>query len=119
MPTTKLSAARSIAKALRPSEDSLDQSILQSAKLVTSIIEARLQTGVAAEVGHDAFMSATAGLVALREARDHVVACHKQLTSTRDAYALDPNDVGCTIRKFPGGADEAAPVSYLSRVQAA
>jgi hypothetical protein len=118
MPTTKLSAARSIAKALRPSEDTIDTSILSNVKLVASIIEGRLQTGVAAEVGHDAFMSATASLAALREARDHVVTCHKQLTQVRETMDLDPDGVGCTIRKLPGVTDESS-VSYLPQAQIA
>lgn len=116
MPSKKLIAARNIAKSLRPSEDSLDASILHNAQLVISIVEARLETGVAAEVGHDAFMSASAGLSALSEARDHLVACHQQLAATRDTQGLSPSDVGCTLSKL---ADRGGTVAYLPQSDAA
>ena len=99
MRSTKLSAARNIAKALGPSEETIDTSIIRSAQLVITIVEGRLQSGVAAEVGHDAFMSASAGLAALAEARDHVVTCHKQLTGVRDAQGFDEGLVGCTPKR--------------------
>ena len=98
MPTQKIASARSIAKALRPSEDTIDSSIVRAANLVASIAEARLQSGVAAEVGHEAFMHAAAGLQALSDARDHVVACHRQLANVRDAQNIDPSEAGCTLK---------------------
>lgn len=115
MRSNKLSAARNIAKALRPFEDGIDASILRNAQLVTSIVEGRLQTGVAAEVGHDAFMSATAALAALRDARDQAVTCHRQLAATRDVYALDPSDVGCTLKIARDGSDETVAYFPQSR----
>jgi hypothetical protein len=116
MRSTKLTAARNIAKALRPSEDMIDTSIVRNAELVIAIVEGRLQSGVAAEVGHDAFMSATAGLAALREAREHVVTCHKQLTAVRDAQALDPGQVGCTLKPAGQLSDQ---VAYLPQARRA
>jgi hypothetical protein len=116
MRSNKLSAARNIAKALRPSEDTIDTSIVRNAQLVISIVEGRLQSGVAAEVGHDAFMSASAGLAALAEARNHVVTCHQQLTSVRDTQGFDESQVGCTPKRAAHGESE---VSYLPAVRSA
>jgi hypothetical protein len=119
MPSTKLSSARNIAKNLRPSEDIIDASILRNVQLVASIIEARLETGVAAEVGHDAFMSASAGLAALRRARDHVVNCHRQLAATRDSQGLSPHAVGCTLDKVLPKAAAEASVAFLPQARSA
>ncbi len=98
MPTQKIAAARAIAKALRPSEDMIDTSIVNAANLIATIAEARLQSGVAAETGHDAFMRAAASLQALSDARDHVVACHRELAGVRDVQGIDPGEAGCTIK---------------------
>jgi len=102
----ELGAARRIAKALRPSEDTLDTSIVASATLIASIAQARLDAGLAAEIGHDALMSAAAGMASLAQARDHVVTCHRQLAGVRDTRGMEPHDVGCTIGKY---ADPAKP----------
>jgi hypothetical protein len=118
MRSNKLSAARSIAKSLRPSEDTIDTSIVRNAQLVISIVEGRLQSGVAAEVGHDAFMSASAGLAALAQARDHVITCHKQLTSVRDAQGLDEGFVGCTPKRA-AQEQEQSEVAYLPAARSA
>lgn len=96
MPTHKLAAARAIGRALRSSEDTLDTSIANVARLVASIAEGRLQAGVAAQTGHDAFMQASATLTTLSQARDHVVSCHRQLERVRDVQGIDPEPAGCT-----------------------
>lgn len=108
MPTQKIAAARAIAKALRPSEDTIDTSIATAANLIATIVDARLKAGVAPEIGHDAFMRAAASLAALTEARDQVVACHKQLAVTRDIQGIDPSEAGCTI-KVPAGRLSVIP----------
>jgi hypothetical protein len=116
MRSTKLDAARNIAKALRPSEDTIDTSIIRNAQLVISIVEGRLQTGVAAETGHEAFMSAAAGMAALAEARDHTINCHKLLVPVRDAQGLDESQVGCTPKLASSSANE---VAYLRTAHSA
>jgi len=98
MPTQKIAAARAIAKALRPSEDTIDTSIVRAANLIATIAGARLESGVAAEVGHEAFMHASASLHALSDARDHVIACHRELAGTRDMQGIDPGEAGCTLK---------------------
>lgn len=104
----KLKAARGIAKALGPSEDTVDNSIICNAELLISIVRGRLETGVAPQVGHKAFLQASAGLASLAKAREHIVACHAELAVTRDENHLTPRSVGCTLGKAPepnGSAD--------------
>lgn len=110
----KIAAARGIARALRPSEDNIDSSIVTTARLVASLVEARLQSGVAAEIGHSAFMHAAAGLASLAEARDRIVSCHRECAEVRDAQGIDPGEAGCTLKvarhleSVPSGVAEAA-----------
>lgn len=100
MLNNQIEAGRQISKQLLPSEDAIDSSIVQNAKLIISLLEARRKMGVAAEVGHDAILSATAGMAALTQARDHTVTCHRQLASARDDLGLSPRAIGCTINKL-------------------
>ena len=97
----KLKAARDIARTLRPSEDIVDASIIRGAELLISIVQARLDAGVAPQVGHRAFRAASAGLASLAEAREHIITCHDELAATRDENGLTPRAVGCTLGKPP------------------
>jgi hypothetical protein len=101
-----IEAGRQISKQLLPSEEAIDGSIVQNAKLIIAILEGRKKMGVAAEVGHDAILSATAGMAALTQARDHTVTCHKQLAFVRDELGFSPRAMGCTLGKLPS-ADES------------
>jgi hypothetical protein len=98
MPSQKIAAARGIAKSLRPAEDSIDVSIVNAAQLIAAIASARLQVGTALETGHAAYMRAAALLAALSDARDHAVACHRELNQTRDAHGIDEREAGCTLK---------------------
>jgi len=110
MPNSKVAAARGIAKSLRPAEDSIDVSIVNAAQLIASIASARLQVGVALEVGHEAYMRAAALLAALSDARDNAVACHRELSQTRDVNGIDEREAGCTLKV----ARHLTPVQQIS-----
>lgn len=112
MSNSQIEAARQISKQLLPSEEAIDGSIVQNAKLIISIVEGRKKLGVAAEVGHEAILSATAGMAALTQARDHTVRCHRELATVRDALGFNPHATGCTFTKFP--AEE--PKAHLKMV---
>jgi hypothetical protein len=114
MSNNKIEAGRQISRQLRPSEDAIDGSIVQNAKLLISIVEGRQKMGVAADVGHDAILSATAGLAALTQARDHAIACHRQLVSARDDLGFSPQAFGCTT----GGCFPAGTTGHLKVVPA-
>lgn len=100
MSNNQIEAGRQISKQLLPSEDAIDTSIVHNANLIISIVEGRKKMGLAAEVGHDALVSAVAGMSALKDAREHTVTCHRQLASTRDDLGLSPQAMGCTIGKL-------------------
>ncbi|HEV2078291.1 MAG TPA: hypothetical protein VGR19_00100 [Allosphingosinicella sp.] len=110
-------AGRQIVKQIVPSEDAIDGSIVQNAKLIISLVEARKKMGVPAAVGHDAILSATAGIAALTEARDHTIACHRQLASLRDELGFSPQAMGCTTGLCETGNSEAGPNGHLKVVQ--
>lgn len=100
-------SARAIARALGPAENSIDTSIVESARLIIAIIEGRQDTGVAPEVGHDAFLTATQSLMSLRTARSLAIRCHRQLTTVRDAMGMTGDGVGCTVTKGRSAATPA------------
>jgi hypothetical protein len=102
MSNSKIAAGRKVAKNIRLGEDSIDGSLIQNANLLASMLEGRLEMGATAEIGHDAVMSIAAGLSALAQARDHIVAGHKQIADARDGLGFGPHMFGCTIGKAPG-----------------
>jgi len=113
MLNNQIAAGRQIAKQLRPSEDAIDGSIVENAKLIISIVEGRRKAGIAADVGHDAILSATASMAALTQARDHAITCHRQLVSVRDELGFSPRAIGCTT----GGCFPEEPSGHLKVVQ--
>jgi hypothetical protein len=107
MPTTNLTTARKIMRALLPAEDGIDSAIIANTDLISSIVRGRQEMGVALEVGHDAAQSAVNSLARLFEARDEAVRCHQLLAVTRDALGLDGSDLGCTASKVSGARRKA------------
>jgi hypothetical protein len=113
----KLSAARKIAKAILPSEDTIDSSIAQNAQLIISIVQGRMEAGLAAESTHEALCSASEGLALLTEARGRIVSCHQQLARTRDELGLSPHATGCTVGK-PSDRREMAGLTLVDQAVA-
>jgi hypothetical protein len=107
MPTTNLTTARKIMRALLPAEDGIDSAIIANTDLISSIVRGRQEMGAALEVGHDAAQSAVNSLARLFEARDEAVRCHQLLAVTRDALGLDGSDLGCTASKVSGARRKA------------
>ena len=116
----KIQAGRQIAKTLLPSENAIDTSIVAGANLLIAIVQGRLDAGVAAEVGHDAYLSAAAGIAALTDARNHVITCHQHLAATRESMQFSEQDLGCSITKLRStAAVETAIVEPAVRIEAA
>jgi len=118
MLNNQIEAGRQISKQLHPSEDAIDGSIIQNAKLIIAIVEGRKKMGVAAEVGHEAVLSATAGMASLTQARDHTIACHRQLASLRDNLGFSPQAMGCTTGLCTTGKSSDEPNGRLRVVPA-
>jgi hypothetical protein len=109
-----LKAGRDIRRALTPLEEAVDDTILKHAELVIAIVQGRRDASASIDSGHGALMHATASLNALRDVREHMLRCHRELVETRDAYALDPSEVGCTSACL--GSRNAAEVAQLQAV---
>ena len=118
MLNNQIDAGRQIAKQLHPSEDAIDGSIVQNAKLIIALVEGRKNMGVAADIGHDAIISATAGMAALTQARDHTIACHRQLASLRDELGFSPKAMGCTTGYCATATPSDQPSAHLKVVPA-
>lgn len=82
------SAAR-IARQIRQTEASVDQTILEANALVTAMIEARREGKFAAEVGQDALEDIVRSIKALMEARSAIVAGHGHLAKLADDLAIE------------------------------
>jgi hypothetical protein len=81
-------AGQDIANCLIAAEAAIDHALASAATLAAMMPTARLEAGVAAEVGQEAMEFAAKTCAALFEARASVVATHKELAKTKDAVGL-------------------------------
>ena len=82
------SAAR-IARQIRQTEASMDQTILHANALVTAMLEARMEGKFAAEVGHEAIDDIVRGILAMTEARGAIISGHSKLAQLADDLAIE------------------------------
>jgi hypothetical protein len=102
-------AGQDIATCLMAAEAAIDQALASAATLAAMMPTARLEAGVAAEVGQEAMEFAAKTCAALFEARASVVSTHKELAKTRDA-------VGLRSINFGGLMPKAADLSGAERM---
>jgi hypothetical protein len=92
-------AGQDIANCLIAAETAIDQALASAATLAAMMPKARLEAGVAAEVGQEAMEFAAKTCASLFEARASVVATHKELAKTRDAVGLRAVNFGGLMPK--------------------
>ncbi|MBX9616049.1 MAG: hypothetical protein Q8S03_05905 [Brevundimonas sp.] len=109
---TKIRTGVRIARKLQESEHAIDHAMIAVSALIQTMIEGRLDVGVAAQTGHLALDHAVVGLNRLQQVRGNVIAGHDALKDIAEAagipYAMD----GTQEPKFP-------PTGRLAVVQAA
>ena len=112
-----LPAARQIRSDIRSSEDGFDLALANNARLVASLLDARRETGVPAQVGRAALNHALEAISLAAKARESLLQAHEQLASLnlRELAAGDlsecPEEWSKTkgqLRVVPGTAREAA-----------
>jgi hypothetical protein len=81
-------AAR-IARQIRQTETTMDQTILEANALVSAMIEARREGNFAAEVGQEALEDVVRSIKALMDARGAIVAGHSHLAKLADDLAIE------------------------------
>ena len=88
-----LTGAR-IAKQLFSAEDALDRTLGETAKLITSMCEARIANQLPAIAGQRVIGGATEALAALERARRSVLDTHEGLAALRDEYGFETTGAG-------------------------
>ena len=83
-----LSGAR-VAKQLFSAEDAIDRTLGETAKLITTMCEARIAHRLPAIAGQRAIGGATEALAALERARRNVLDTHEGLAFLRDEYGFE------------------------------
>jgi hypothetical protein len=99
-------AGQDIANCLMAAEAAIDQALASAATLAAAMPTARLEAGVAAEVGQEAMEFAAKTCAALFEARASVVATHKELEKTKTAVGLRAVSFGGLVEKPRSIAEE-------------
>lgn len=103
----KLLVAKGVADKLIKAEVSVDQAILDTTALLGGMVGARMDLKISAVVGDEAANKVAAAIAALTEARQAVVAAHKELDETRLRLGIRT--------KLGGGYDKNAkePEAFL------
>ena len=79
----KVFVAKRVASKLRSAEHSIDAALIEASELVSELLRARTEMGLAANVGDAVVAKTTAALTALSEARTAMVASHAELAEVQ------------------------------------
>ena len=79
----KVFVAKRVASKIRKAEHSVDASIVEASELLSEMLRARTELGLAANVGDAAISKLTAALSALTDARTAMVGCHTELAEVQ------------------------------------
>lgn len=106
--------AQEVADRLFAAEQAIDAAITKTAELTGFIPAARIEAGLACEVGQEALEYAAESFSALVRARAQIVASHRELNASKD-------QIGLRAVSFGGGVGKPfrAEVRHLSEVAAA
>jgi hypothetical protein len=99
--TQNLTGAR-VAKQLFTTEDAIDVTLGETAKLITTLCEARIAQRLPAIAGQRVISDAAEALVALERARRSVLETHQGLAHLRDEYGFVVTGAG--VLHKPGAA---------------
>ena len=75
----KVFVAKRVATKLRSAEHAIDAALIEASELVSELLRARTEVGVAANVGDAAMAKLTTALSALSDARTSMVGAHAEL----------------------------------------
>jgi len=102
----KVFVAKRVATKLRSAEHSIDAALIEASELVSELLRARTEVGVAANVGDAAMAKLTAALSALSDARTSMVGAHSELADVQ---------LRLNIRTSMTVEDKAEPTSAALR----
>ena len=79
----KVFVAKRVATKLRSAEHAIDAALIEASELVSELLRARTEVGVAANVGDAALARLTAAVSALSDARTSMVGAHSELADVQ------------------------------------
>ncbi|MFC5345328.1 hypothetical protein ACETK8_14300 [Brevundimonas staleyi] len=85
---TSLRTGARIARKLQDTEHAVDRALIATSDLIKTLIEGRLEVGVAAQSGHDALIQAVGGLNGLSIVRGQLIASHDELKALAEAAGI-------------------------------
>jgi hypothetical protein len=85
---TQIRTGVRIARKIQESEHAIDHAMIAVSAMIQTMIEGRLEVGVAAQTGHVALNHAIDGLARLNQVRGDVIAGHDVLKSVADAAGI-------------------------------
>jgi hypothetical protein len=91
---TRSDIGQTLAGRLYAAESAIDAALIQTARLAAYLPEARAQAYLSAVTGQRAFEDTAQSVVALSEARGHIVRTHNRLSALARKLGLDALAVG-------------------------
>lgn len=85
---TQLRTGVRIARKIQESEHAIDRAMIAVSAMIQTMVEGRLEIGVAAQTGHDALNHAVDGLVRLTQVRSDVILGHDRLKDVAEAAGI-------------------------------
>lgn len=99
MLSKRRAVAQQVADRLMPSETAIDRAIIACGELAAFLPAARLEAGVAAEIGHDAIAHSQRASSLLVEARAAMLDAHRALAQAKIDVGLRTVGVGGLMPK--------------------
>jgi hypothetical protein len=90
----RLNAARTVADALGPAETDIETAIASTGRLITAIVDARREAGVAISLGQDSLGALGKTLEDLVAARGNIIVAHAALAEDRIGAGLSAYGMG-------------------------
>lgn len=98
MHAKRIELAKSVASCLFAAERAIDVAASRTAELNAIMPMARLDGGMSAMIGQDAFEASTHALICLAEARQRIVDTHRHLKEASDEIGLRALNFGDSIK---------------------
>jgi hypothetical protein len=118
MPRIRQAVAQKVADRLFAVEAAIDEALARAAELTAAMPQARCEARLPAMIGQEALDRATDALVALVDARRHIVETHKSLDFARAQIGLREVDAGDSYPKPPHEENGSIDVVPIRRIRA-
>lgn len=117
---SRLSVGEDLAARLYAAESAIDRALIETATLAAALPAARTDAWLSATTGQRAFEGTAASILALAQARAHIVRTHITLTAIArklglEALAVGPLDKPGDDRPIGGGDDDGVTPNVVNK----